>query len=87
MIINNEYVTVEYIMAPGNEEVWNFVATSKEMPKEIIELNAAKARDENLKMVITKKRQLVIENWFAYPGNSLAVERGCDKVIKFTKIE
>ena len=87
IIISNEYVTMEYIIAPGNEEVWNFVATDPEMPEEITALNEAKARNENLKIVITKKQQYVIENWFAYPGNSLSVERGCDKVIKFTKIE
>ncbi|MBN2589781.1 MAG: YceK/YidQ family lipoprotein [Sedimentisphaerales bacterium] len=87
MFISNEFVTVEYMLAPGNEEVWGFVATDKEMPEVIVELNEAKARNEYLKKVITKKQQLEIQNWFAYPGNSLAVERGCDKVIKFTKIE
>jgi hypothetical protein len=57
------------------------------MPEEIVELNEAKARNENRKIVITKKRQYVIENWFSYVGNSVSVERGCDKVIKFTDIE
>ena len=87
MYISNEFVTVEFIPGPGNEEVWGFVATDTEMPETMIELNNAKAHNEYLKKVITKKQQLEIQNWFAYPGNSLAVERGCDKVLKFTKIE
>lgn len=86
-VISNELVVMEYKLAPGNEEVWEFMATSKDRPEEIIELNEAKARNENRKIVITKKRQYVIENWFSYVGNSVSVERGCDKVITFTDIE
>ena len=86
-IISNEFVIMEDIDAPGNETVWNFVRSGPEMPREIVELNMAKVRNESLRIMITKKRQLVIESWFAYPGNSLEVERGCDKIIKFTKIE
>lgn len=85
--ISKEFVTVEFIPGPGNEEVWGFVANDTEMPEVMIELNEAKARNEYLKKVITKKQQLEIQNWFAYPGNSVSVERGCDKVLKFTKIE
>lgn len=85
--ISNEFVTMEYKVAPGNDEVWTFMKTSKDAPEEIIELNEAKARNENRKIVITKKRQYVIENWFSYGGNSVAVERGCDKVIRFTEME
>ena len=87
IVISNEFVVMEYKIAPGNDKVWEFMATSKYKPKEIVELNKAKARNEDRKIVITKKRQYVIENWFAYVGNSVAVERGCDKVIKFTKKE
>ena len=86
-VISNELVVMEYKLAPGNDEVWEFMATSKDRPEEIIELNEAKARNENRKIVITKKRQYVIENWFSYVGNSVSVERGCDKVITFTDIE
>ena len=87
IIISNELVVMEYKLAPGNDEVWEFMATSKYAPEEIVELNEAKARNENRKIVITKKRQYVIENWFSYVGNSVSVERGCDKVITFTKKE
>ena len=85
IIISNELVVMEYKLAPGNDEVWEFMETSKYAPEEIVELNEAKARNDNRKIVITKKRQYVIENWFSYVGNSVTVERGCDKVIKFTK--
>ena len=87
VIISNELVVMEYKLAPGNDEVWEFMATGQDRPEEIVELNRAKARNENCKIVITKKRQYVIENWFSDPKNSVSVERGCDKVIKFTTKE
>jgi len=87
IVISNEFVVMEYKLGPGNDELWDFMETDKYKPAEIVELNKAKARNENRKIVITKKRQYVIENWFAYFGNSVSVEGGCDKVIKFTKKE
>ena len=87
IIISRELVVMEYKLGPGNEEVWEFVAAGQDIPEEIIELNEAKARNENRRIVITKKRQYVIENWFSYVGNSVTVERGCDKVIRFTEKE
>ena len=87
IIISNEFVIMEYKIAPGNDEVWKFIEMGKDVPREITELNEAKARNENRKIVITKKRQYIIENWFSYGGNSVTVERGCDKVIRFTEME
>ena len=85
--LTNELVVMEYRPGSGSEEVQEFLETGYDMPEEIIELNEARARNENRKLVITKKRQYVIENWFSYVGHSVSVERGCDKVIKFTKKE
>jgi len=87
MIISNELVVMEYKLAPDNDEVWEFMVTDEDRPDEIIELNRAKARNKKHQIVITKKRQYVIENWFSDPENSVSVERGYDKVIKFTRKE
>ena len=85
--LTNELVVMEYRPESGSEKVQEFLETGSEMPEEIIELNEAKARGESRKLVITKERQYVIENWFSYVGNSVSVERGCHTVIKFTKKE
>jgi len=87
IIISNELVVMEYKLAPGNDEIWEFMVTSKDRPEEINELNRAKARNEKCQIIITKKRQYVIENWFSDPENSGSVERGCNKVIEFTEKE
>jgi uncharacterized protein YceK len=85
--LTNELVVMEYRPEAASEEVERFLKTGSEMPEEIIELNEAKARGEYPKLVITKKRQYVIENWFSYVGNSVSVERGCHTAIKFTSKE
>ena len=85
--LNNELVVMEYRPGSGSAELGGFLDTGSDMPEEIIELNEARARNENRKLVITKKRQYVIENWFSYVGNPVWMERGCHTLIKFTKKE